>query len=203
MKPKIALPFHGAYPITFRFGEAPDWYVKVAGYPHNGVDFGLPVGVAVLACDEGVVSYADNTPDGNGLGVNLSHSWGLSQYWHLSKLAANFGDKVKRGDVIGYSGDTGFATGPHLHFGVKVSGYEVAGMRGWVDPLKFLENGPGTPAEPPAVNRYYFVRPGDSLWKIAAKFYGQGYHWRRIYEANRDKIQNPNLIYPFQKLLIP
>lgn len=49
----------------------------------------------------------------------------------------------------------------------------------------------------------YVVVKGDSLWKIAKKFYGDGSKWTKIYNANKDKIKNPNLIYPKQKLVIP
>ena len=51
--------------------------------------------------------------------------------------------------------------------------------------------------------RAYTVRKGDSLWLIARSFYGDGSRWREIYEANMDKIKNPNLIYPDQVLRIP
>ena len=203
MKPKIRKPFEGTYPVTFCFGDNPDWYVKVVGYPHNGVDFGMPVGIAIMACDDGIISYADNIPDSDGLGINISHSWGLSQYWHLSKLVAKYGNEVKKGDVIGFSGKTGFATGPHLHFGTKVLGQEVSGMRGWINPIDYFEDIIGTPITPPVVNRYHIVLPGNTLWGIAKKYYGKGYLWHRIYEANKEKIKNPNIIYPLQKLLIP
>lgn len=49
----------------------------------------------------------------------------------------------------------------------------------------------------------YTVKAGDSLWKIAQRIYGNGNQWTKIYEANRDKIKNPDLIYPGQKLTIP
>jgi len=50
---------------------------------------------------------------------------------------------------------------------------------------------------------YYEVMKGDSLWKIAEKFYDAGEKWIRIFEANIDKIKNPSLIYPYQRLTIP
>lgn len=49
----------------------------------------------------------------------------------------------------------------------------------------------------------YVVKKGDCLWKIAKKFYGNGKYYTKIYNANKDKIKNPNLIYPGQKLIIP
>lgn len=59
--------------------------------------------------------------------------------------------------------------------------------------------------KPPATNtaRTYTVKSGDCLWKIAKQFYGNGAQYTKIYNANRDKIKNPNLIYPNQVLTIP
>lgn len=55
----------------------------------------------------------------------------------------------------------------------------------------------------PSSNQYYTVKKGDCLWNIAKKFYGNGSKYGMIYNANKDKIKNPNLIYPGQVLLIP
>lgn len=200
---KLRTPFAGMARLTFRFGEAPDWYVKIAGYPHNGVDFGMGIGTPILATDAGVVNFADNVPDADGLGIIISHSWGSSLYWHLSELRARRGDVVKRSDVIGLSGDTGWCTGPHLHFGMKVNGVSVPGMRGWADPELFLADDQDPDPEPVIVGRYHIVKLGETLWSIAVKYYGKGFYWDRIYKANSDRIKYPSLIYPFQKLLIP
>jgi nucleoid-associated protein YgaU len=59
---------------------------------------------------------------------------------------------------------------------------------------------PEQSSEPP---RIYVVQSGDSLWKIAEKFLGDGNRWKEIFEANKDKIEDPNLIYPGQELVIP
>ena len=203
MKPKIRIPFEGNRRITFKFGEAPDWYVKVFGYPHNGVDYGMKAGRLILACDDGVVDYADYVPDSNGCGVILKHDWGISLYWHLSRILAKRGDIVKKGGNIGHSGATGFVTGPHLHFGVKVSNTPNPVMRGWSDPLLYLEGVVSPPSTPDIEPQYYRVKFGDSLWKIAEKFYNEGALWRRIWDANKITIKDPAIIYPFQKLLIP
>ena len=203
MNTKIRKPFVGEYPISFNFGENPSWYISKIGYPHNGVDFAMPVGIPVVACDLGRVVYADNVPDSDGLGVNIIHNWGMSQSWHLSKLSASLGQDVNKGDTIGYSGATGFVTGPHLHFGIKVTGEEVIGMRGWVNPVLYFGENYQEPAAPAIVPKTYIVRPGDYLWKIAEKFYKNGAFWRKIYDANLDKIKNPNIIRPFMILKIP
>lgn len=203
MTPLIGKPFQGSYPITFAFGEAPDWYTKVYHYPHNGVDYGLPLGKPVLACEAGVVTYADSTPDSNGMGINITHNKGMSQYWHLKTILKQIGDIVAKGDLIGSSGDNGFATGPHLHFGYYLPEASPVGMHGWTDPVRLIESAGDVPEYHAPVQKWYIVGLGDTLWKIALKYYGNGYYWRRIYTANQDIIKDPALIFPFQKLLIP
>jgi len=61
----------------------------------------------------------------------------------------------------------------------------------------------GGPAPASAGGRMYSVQPGDSLSKIAKKFYGDSNDWKRIFEANRDRIKNPDLIQPGWTLKIP
>ena len=203
MKPKILWPVRGKYPITFRFGEAPLWYTRVFGYPHNGVDIGCPVGTPILGCDDGEVVFSDDIPDWDGKGMILKHKWGMSLYWHLSRLIAGLGHRVERGAVMAHSGRTGFVTGPHLHFGIKIFGVENPEMRNWVDPLKCLQEEMPAPFEPPVQMRHHLVLPGQTLWGLAEKYYGNGLLWRRIYLANKEKIKNPNLIHPLQRLMIP
>ncbi len=60
-----------------------------------------------------------------------------------------------------------------------------------------------TPKVNPKSNGVHVVQPGDTLWAIAKKYYGNGVQYTKIFNANRDKIKNPNLIYPGQKLVIP
>jgi len=203
MIPNIVWPVIGKFPISFYFGEAPDWYVKVFGYPHNGIDIACPVGTMVLACDNGEVVFSDDIPDWDGIGLILKHEWGQSLYWHLSNNIAKLGHRPEKGAIIAQSGATGFVTGPHLHFAIKVFGVDIPGMKGWCDPIKYLNTNVPTPAPPSPVGRYHIVLPGQTLWELAQKYYGAGNEWRRIYDANKEKIKNPNLIYPLQRLLIP
>lgn len=107
--------------ITQHFGEVSRLY---RGKPHNGLDIGTPVGTPVLAAADGKVLAVDNNDLSSwrkyqyGKYILIEHEDGLATlYAHLSKQVVRKGDSVKRGDVIGYSGNTGYSTGPHLHLG--------------------------------------------------------------------------------------
>jgi len=200
---EIIKPFKGDFPITQKFGEALSWYIKIAGYPHNGIDFAMPDGTPIYAISPGVLTYADNVPDADGLGINLKHEWGMSQYWHLSKLIAKIGQRVKQGELLGFSGHSGWATGPHLHFGIKVTLNPAENMRGWTDPMPYFVEKITDPTPVATEQRTYVVKPGDTLWGISKRFYGNGIYWKRIHKANLLKVPNPNLIRPLQILQIP
>lgn len=91
---------------------------------HTGVDFAAPTGTRVLATANGVVSFA-GVKGGYGKAIELKHQGEYSTlYAHLSGFAASIrnGAHVSQGDVIGYVGATGLATGPHLHYEFKIAG---------------------------------------------------------------------------------
>lgn len=93
--------------------------------PHNGEDIGAPLGADVAATNDGVVRL---TVDHffSGKGVFLDHGLGFyTMYFHLSEVLVKDGDVVKAGQVVGKVGATGRATGPHLHWGVKLNGARV------------------------------------------------------------------------------
>jgi hypothetical protein len=93
--------------------------------PHNGEDIGAPLGADVAATNDGIVRL---TVDHifSGKGVYIDHGLGLySMYFHLSQVLVKEGDLVRAGQVVGKVGATGRATGPHLHWGVKVNGARV------------------------------------------------------------------------------
>ncbi|CUS39974.1 M23 family metallopeptidase [Candidatus Nitrospira nitrificans] len=93
--------------------------------PHNGEDIGAPFGTDVLATNDGVVRLTvDHIFSGKGL--FLDHGLGFySMYFHLSEVLVKDGDQVKAGQIVGKVGATGRATGPHLHWGVKLNGARV------------------------------------------------------------------------------
>ena len=109
-------PFRGEYPITQKYGEIIPG-VTVNNKPHTGIDYGCPKGTPILASNDGEVMAAGWDLTGFGFRVILKHPDGRATlYGHLDSIGVNVGDKVKQGQEIGISGDTGKATGPHLHF---------------------------------------------------------------------------------------
>jgi murein DD-endopeptidase MepM/ murein hydrolase activator NlpD len=102
---------------------------------HAGVDMAGPHGEPILATADGVVSRA-STFGGYGNCVDIDHGRGLStRYGHLARYSVRPGDRVKKGEVIGYMGSTGRSTGTHLHYEVRVDGAAV-------NPMPFLQSSP-------------------------------------------------------------
>ena len=100
---------------------------------HYGNDYGIPTGSSVKACASGKVVLAE-WRIATGYSVVVEHLPGLySLYYHMSELKCKEGDIVKVGDEIGKSGATGLATGPHLHWEVRLNGYAV-------DPIFFTSD---------------------------------------------------------------
>ena len=92
---------------------------------HYGIDFGVPTGTPVKACGSGKVVLAENRIS-TGWSIVIEHLPGLySLYYHMDSLVAKEGDIVKQGDLIGKSGATGLATGPHLHWEIRLRGMAV------------------------------------------------------------------------------
>jgi len=93
--------------------------------PHNGEDISAPIGTDVATTNDGVVRLTvDHVFSGRG--VFVDHGLGFyTMYFHLSEILVKDGDLVKAGQIIGKVGATGRATGPHLHWGVKLNGARV------------------------------------------------------------------------------
>jgi murein DD-endopeptidase MepM/ murein hydrolase activator NlpD len=100
---------------------------------HSGIDFTAPQGTPIYATGNGVVSVAEN---GNGYGnhVVVDHGFGYSSlYAHMSRIKARRGQKIQRGELLGYIGSTGTSTAPHLH-------YEVIKGKNKVNPINYFFN---------------------------------------------------------------
>lgn len=90
---------------------------------HAGMDFTAPTGTPIYATGDGTVLRADAEASGYGNHIRIDHGYGyVTLYGHMSKLKARPGQRVKRGEIIGYVGSTGKSTAPHLHYEVRYNG---------------------------------------------------------------------------------
>ncbi len=122
------LPVMG-YPSD-RFGMRKDPFTGKASF-HPGIDFSAPLGMKVVATADGVTSFSGRQSNYGRL-VILEHRFGLTtKYGHLREVVVDAGQFVRKGEVIGYVGATGRATGPHLHYEVRLNGRAL-------NPLRFL-----------------------------------------------------------------
>ncbi|WP_396172442.1 M23 family metallopeptidase [Flavobacterium sp.] len=104
------------------FGYRNDPFTKIRKF-HFGMDFTARTGTPVYATGDGVVQKSDNTMSGYGNLIIISHGFGYQSYYaHLSKYKVRAGQRVKRGDVIGFVGSTGRSEAPHLHYEVHKDG---------------------------------------------------------------------------------
>ncbi|AHE48015.1 metalloprotease opacity-associated protein A family [Aeromonas hydrophila 4AK4] len=122
-------PTHSRYRVSSNFNPARRHPITGQVRPHEGTDFALPVGTPVMATGDGVVLKATRHPLA-GTYVVIKHGRTLmTRYLHLSKLLVKPGQKVKMGDKIALSGNTGRSTGAHLHYEVRVNNRPVDPMK--------------------------------------------------------------------------
>ena len=116
--------------VTGSFGERIDPFNGEGAF-HSGVDIGSGLGAKIIAPADGVV-IATEMMGGYGKAIVIDHGNGIStRYGHLSGYAVTAGQRVSRGDVIGYVGESGRSTGPHLHYEVRINDTPV-------NPYKYL-----------------------------------------------------------------
>lgn len=102
---------------------------------HRGTDFAATLGSPVRAANHGVVRLAEEIPL-SGNAVLVDHGLGVfTTYMHMSSIAVEVGQRVRKGEVVGTVGSTGVTTGPHLHWGLRVNGL-------YVDPLLWVTRKP-------------------------------------------------------------
>ena len=121
---KLVLPAPiGDFHITQRWGENPDIYARWGYGGHNGWDFGYPTGTPVRAVADGRVTVVGWDEHGYGLWVEVAHDFGRSRYAHGVPGTASVavGDDITAGTQLMQGGTSGFSTGPHLHFEIRVS----------------------------------------------------------------------------------
>lgn len=120
--------------ITDSFGERLDPFSGEGAF-HTGVDVGADYGAPVHCTADGVIVTAD-THTGYGRVVIVDHGFGLTTWYaHLSAYAAVAGTRVKRGEVVGYTGISGRSTGPHVHYEVRMNNAPV-------NPWRYMKSTP-------------------------------------------------------------
>jgi hypothetical protein len=117
--------------ITSLYGNKRVFNGRLKSY-HNGVDFRSPTGTPAFASNSGIVRLAKNLFY-SGNAVIIDHGTNIfTIYAHLSKIKVTAGQRIEKGQVIGLTGATGRVSGPHLHWGIKISGVAV-------NPLQFAD----------------------------------------------------------------
>jgi murein DD-endopeptidase MepM/ murein hydrolase activator NlpD len=136
-----------------RFGDHRTYYYqgkKIDKQIHLGIDLASLANSPVGAANNGRIIYADKLGI-YGLTVVIDHGQGLSSlYGHLSQTTLAVNDQVKKGDIVGYTGQTGMAGGDHLHFSVLVHGIFVNPIEWW-DPHWIRDN----------IDRKLAILPGE------------------------------------------
>ena len=152
-------PFQGNYASNSPYGQR-------GGRLHAGMDFPTPSGTPLTAVSAGsVVDRSRFGPAGNKLSLQTDMKGIIAGYHHMSRFIASVGQQVSKGQIIGYSGNTGRSTGPHLHFSIKrdgkyvdpapylrgagIAGTGEGGGWGWINPFdgmldRFLNKLPGS-----------------------------------------------------------
>lgn len=127
-------PVEGGRVRPYDFGKRRYVNNTPTSYRHNGLDIGQDEGTPVKAVNHGRVLFADYMI-GTGYTVIIEHGYGLkSWYYHMLSLNVKTEDMVKKGDIIGLVGSTGFSTGPHLHLAISVNNI-------YVNPMPLFEQG--------------------------------------------------------------
>lgn len=115
----------------FGFRTHPIYKVKKM---HTGIDFAASIGTPIYATADGTVAEVSVKFSGYGKMVEVNHGFGYrTRYAHMHDFAVRAGQTVKRGDLIGYVGNTGLSTAPHLHYEVLINGTQV-------DPVHYFYN---------------------------------------------------------------
>jgi len=138
------------------------WYYKSMGYGgHNGADYAAPIGTPVYAADDGTVVFEGWGQNHSWMGspagicVLIHHGGCYGGYAHLNSTTVNKGQWVSKGQLIGYVGQTGAATGPHLHFeALPLQPVFSNGYAGRIDPTPYMD-APAKPSSEDQVRQAY------------------------------------------------
>lgn len=132
--------------ITGEFGADPEYYKQFGQNGHNGIDLAAPAGTPVYAADEGTIVFEGWGQNHSWMGsiagicIIINHIGSYGGYAHLSRTVISKGDRVTKGQLIGYVGATGAATGPHLHFEMlPLNPNFKNGFAGRINPMPYID----------------------------------------------------------------
>lgn len=174
-------PFVGDFRLSQAFGMNPDMYKRYGYLGHNGMDWATPTGTPILAPISGTVIESANDITGYGLYIKIENDKEGSVLGHNKTLLVKVGDKVTEGQKIAISDNTGYSTGPHIHWGYytlprdRTNGYE-----GFIDQAKLLGSG---------MYKGYDLNNPDSM-KIAVDILVEIMEGKYIFIDEHNKIIN-------------
>jgi len=134
-------PFDGTYTLTQKFNDSRyrENYFKFGLLGHNGLDYGMPTQTTLLAPHDGVIKEAAFDMGGYGCYYKIENEIEGSILAHLQDLPLAVGTKVKEGEFVGKSDNTGNSTGPHLHWGYyRIPRNRDNGFNGYIDQTDWL-----------------------------------------------------------------
>lgn len=164
-------PFNGNFPVTQGFGANPQIYGPGG---HRGIDYGLPNGTPVIAVANGVVNKPAQQPNGFGTYLTLSFGEYICYYGHLSQVTKT--GNAKEGEVIGYSDNTGWSSGPHLHF-------EVYKNRTLINPSVLLTQASSGGTD------MYDGKSAEEWYRIANDWHVRADDRQKVIERLEDEVQ--------------
>lgn len=136
----LTAPFEGQRRIVQEWGARPEYYRRflegeIALLGHNGIDFEMPPSDRIIAADNGIITTVGNDQERFGRFIRVAHAWGETLYTRFQQFVVDAGQRVKRGELLGY-----YSRNPELdqyfHFGIRVVPYVVVdGWGGYSDPL--------------------------------------------------------------------
>lgn len=146
----------------------------------------------VTAVRDGISGYSRINPAGNYLYIDHGNGY-QTRYLHLEKgsIKVKKGQTVRAGDTVGRIGATGYVTGAHLHFEVRIGGTAQ-------DPAPYLSGEKTLTDAKPASAKTYTVKKGDSWWKISAEVLGKGSRYKELQALNPGKTS----LYPGDVIII-
>lgn len=139
----LTAPFEGRRRVVQYWGDRPEYYSRFTSGArtlcgHDGLDFEIRPNEKIFAADCGIITAIGKNVERHGLFIQISHVWGESLYTRFQRVVVDAGQRVERGELLGY-----FVQNPELnlpfHFGMRISPYKIAdGWGGYSNPLPHL-----------------------------------------------------------------